>query len=71
MNNCSLAEKFLTFTFSADFIISQKSIDDFPKIYSFSFFASSVEQIRERSASTTFKKAIRLSREILMFLAVI
>ena len=54
MNNCSLAEKFLTFTFSADFIISQKSIDDFPKIYSFSFFATTVEQIRQRSASITF-----------------
>ena len=54
MNNFSLAEKLLTFTFSADFIISQKSIDDFPKIYSFSFFATTVEQIRQRSVSTTF-----------------
>ena len=37
-------------TFSADFIISQKSIDDFPKIYSFSFFTTTVEQMRQRSS---------------------
>jgi len=40
--------------FSADFIILQTSIVDIPKIFGFSFFATTVAQIRQQSASTTF-----------------
>lgn len=47
MKNWSLAEQLLTFTFSEDFMISQKSINDFPKMYNLSFFGTATEQTKQ------------------------
>ena len=48
-----LAQHFLTFTSSEDVMISQRSINDFPKMYNLSFFGTTTEQTKRRSGATT------------------